>query len=513
MRTKKILIILIIITILNNLFTGCVKALTENETITLVKDHTCVSLLKVKGKDMMKTIVYVYYQAPDGTHYPAFCVEPEKNGVGTGAGDSYDVSIKQVSDNVLWRMLYKGYMGSSYQDWNLECDDDLYYATKVAIHSMAEGISPKDKYEVATRVGRFDNLSLEEVQRRSGAVLEVAQSIYDFGYAESQDKNENYISPELRIIKNGSLTEEKINGIEYITQKYTVKATNRELSSYNVQINSFPKGTKIFNNSNVETQGMQNSTFKVGIPKTSILDNITGIINITNAQIKTFPIFYGVSFNPDTQTYVTYADGYETASISTMLDIDAYKSKIIVVKTDSETGEKLEGVTFKAEYEDGTEIGEFTTDKNGEIHITNLKQGRVILTEVNALKQYILDETQKEIIIGYNETFEIELENQIKKGQIEVYKTDEQNREWKLQGVEFQVIDSKDNVVETIVTDENGYAITSKLRVGEYRLKEVKTDKMHILSDEIIKVNVEDEAIYKLEITNKEVPKLPRTGF
>ena len=72
-----------------------------------------------------------------------------------GGGDSYDVTVNQIQDNVLWRMLYKGYMGSSYQDWGLECDDDLYYATKTAVHSMAEGVSPTDKYEVATRVGKF----------------------------------------------------------------------------------------------------------------------------------------------------------------------------------------------------------------------------------------------------------------------------------------------------------------------------------------------------------------------
>ena len=138
-----------------------------------------------------------------------------------GGGDSYDVTVNQIQDNVLWRMLYKGYMGSSYQDWGLECDDDLYYATKTAVHSMAEGVSPTDKYEVATRVGKFDShISLEEVQRRSRKVLEVAQAIYDFGYSGT----ENYIKPQVNIAKNGGLKVETIDGTKYVVQNYNVTA-------------------------------------------------------------------------------------------------------------------------------------------------------------------------------------------------------------------------------------------------------------------------------------------------
>ena len=223
MKIKKILVsILLIIIIMTNMPIGCVKALTDNQTIKLIKDHDCTSLLKIKGKDLMKGIAYVYYKDETENKYPAFCVEPKKEGIGTGAATEYDATVNKLNNDILWRMLYKGYMGTNYTDWNLECDDDLYYATKTAIHSMADTeesiqnggapISPKEKYEVAQRVGWGENVSLEEVQRRSSKVLEVAQEIYDYGY----NGIESYVKPQISISKKDLLKEEIIKAMKNI---------------------------------------------------------------------------------------------------------------------------------------------------------------------------------------------------------------------------------------------------------------------------------------------------------
>ena len=79
MKKKKLLsIIILLVMLITNITQTYAKFLTENETLNLVKDHTCASLLKIKGSDMMKTVVYVVYRV-DGKNYPAFCVQPEKD--------------------------------------------------------------------------------------------------------------------------------------------------------------------------------------------------------------------------------------------------------------------------------------------------------------------------------------------------------------------------------------------------------------------------------------------------
>ena len=95
-KTKKILSLLLLVIILfSNFSTIFAKSIAQSDKIHLVFGHDCVSVLKVKGKDELKQVSYVYYEDPDtGMRYPAFCVEPGDEGIGTGAGNSYDVTVR-----------------------------------------------------------------------------------------------------------------------------------------------------------------------------------------------------------------------------------------------------------------------------------------------------------------------------------------------------------------------------------------------------------------------------------
>lgn len=433
MKLKKILMIILLITIvIPNIYTKEVKAITNNSKVKLIKDHICISLFKLKNVDAMKEVAYVYYRDDDGKNYPAFCVEPFKNGVGSGAGDYYDVTVNQISNNVLWRMLYKGYMGSSYKDWNLETDDDLYYATKTAVHCIEYGVSPKERYETATRVGYGENASLEDVIRRGIKTLDVAQAIYEFGY----NGNENYLSPEIKLIKNGELRKEIIEEKEYLIQNYKT-ITNRSFLSYEILINNFPEGTKILNSNNLESEKLESnnlksyklneSNLKIAIPIEEIKDNIEGKISIKNAEIKSYPIFYADSNNSSTQNYVIYNNGYEKTGCEDTLFIDSYKSCLRIIKTDSEDGKLLEGVTFSVEYLDyqieeneinNEKIKEYITNSEGEIIIENLKPGKIIIKEIKTLDGYILDDVEREIVISYEDVVIVEIKNDKEKEKI-----------------------------------------------------------------------------------------------
>ena len=52
----------------------------------------------------------------------------------------------------------------------------------------------------------------------------------------------------------------------------------------------------------------------------------------------------------------------------------------------------------------------------------------------------------------------------------------------KLKNAEFQIIDKDGNVVGTLITDENGKAISEPLAFGKYEIKRNKsTDRLHDL--------------------------------
>lgn len=480
---KGIIILLLVIQILqiagNFLFAEA--SIKPGDVVNLQGDHECDSLLEYWMEDYQKwsykIVWYVYYtDKDDGNRYPAFCVEPAKKGVGTGY-NSYDATIKSEDDSRIWRVLNKGYMGSNYRNWNLECDDDFYSATKVALHSIADGVAPKDKYILGNR--SVDGNSVEEIQRRGAKVLDVAQTLYEYGI----NGTEAYVSPKVSINKQGEYKIENINNTSYYVQNYKVIG-NKSLKSYEVEIQNFPNGTKVFNLQNQEQVNLSDSSFKIAIPVNQIKQDINGNIIIKNATIKTNPIYYCKSSVENAQCYVTYTSGYEIASTATLLQLKANNCNLQIQKIDKETKSLIANVTFEIKGENGSKIAEVTTNKNGIAELTNIYPQTVTIKEIKVPENYVLSSEEKKVKLEWQKTSSITFENVRKKGNLKIVKVDADNSEIKLENVEFELFDSKGNLVKKLTTDKNGEVYTENLDIGMYILKETKTKEGYSLADD-----------------------------
>ena len=162
----------------------------------------------------------------------------------------------------------------------------------------------------------------------------------------------------------------------------------------------------------------------------------------------------------------------------------------------------LEGVKFEITDKDGFEY-EAITNKEGVAQTDNIRVGNIKIKEITTNENYVLNKEIFEYEIKYDEGTEIVLENEKKKGQLEIYKTDNDNPDIKIPNVEFEIIDSDNNVVDKLITNENGYAISKKIPIGKYYLKETKTNNRYVLNQEIIKVNIEHEKVTSLNIKNE----------
>ena len=117
-----------------------------------------------------------------------------------------------------------------------------------------------------------------------------------------------------------------------------------------------------------------------------------------NGKVKSYPVFFGQSPNPNWQNYALTYDAYYTAGGEATLSVDAYKSKIKVIKIDNETKKSIEGVEFNFRYSDGQNIGNYKTNAQGCIELNKLRQGKVIATEIATKSEYILDDKENEIL-------------------------------------------------------------------------------------------------------------------
>ena len=496
---KTLIILLLVIQILQlggNFFYS-VAAIKEGDILYLQGDHECDSVLEYWMEDYQKwsykIVWYVYYiDKEENTKYPAFCVEPAKEGVGTGY-DAYNTTIKNEDDNRIWRVLNKGYMGSNYKEWDLECDDDFYSATKIALHGIAEGIPPKDKYILGTR--SVDGNTVEEIQRRGAKVLKVAQTLYEYGI----NGTETYVSPKVTINKTGENKIETIKNISYYTQNYKVEG-NKKLKSYNVEIQNFPSGTKILNLQNQEQIKLSESSFKIAIPINQIKQDIYGTIKIVNAQIKTNPIYYCQSSIEGAQSYVTYTNGYEIDTTSTILKIKANNCNLQIKKVDKETKMPISNVTFEVLDENKNKIAEVTTDKNGIANLNNLYSQTVTVKEIKVPEPYVLSKEEKQVKLEWQKTSIVTFENERKKGNLKIVKVDKDNNEIKLENVEFELFDIKGNLIRKLITDKNGEAYIGNLDIGIYILKETKAKEAYHLSvDRKIEIKWNETNIQRIE--------------
>lgn len=503
-----------IVMIILNIIPATAVSFSTGDTILLEKDHDCISLLKFKDSNMMKGVAYVVYKnSSTNEKQPAFCVEPDKPGIGTGADESYDVTLSMLSDEKLWRVLYKGFMGSSYQEWNLECEDDFYYATKTAIHSLVQNISPIEKYEEPTRVGYGENVSFEDVLRRAIKVLDVAQKLYEYGlYGD-----EKYKEPKIEIRKI-SEEEQELNNENYLVQNYKVVG-NRKISSFDISIKDFPENTVV---------QKENDGFKILIPTKNILENIEGTIEIDNVKIKTYPVFYAKAYDENTQSYITYASNYEEVKCDKKEIIDAYKSKIIVNKIDGQNKKPLAGVIFNLLDGDKTKINHYETNENGQILIENLKQGKYYLQEVKTQDKYYELKDEIEIELNWNEEKEIIVENEkvdikvnIEKAGVLEAKTGE------IIEYQFKNIENKSNVMldsfiwtDYIPTDavrvtkietgiwnqKNVYSVWIKTNKNDYKM--IKNNLDTTVNNEIDFNGLEDDEFiteYQLRFENADI--------
>ena len=203
-------------------------------------------------------------------------------------------------------------------------------------------------------------------------------------------------------------------------------------------------------------------------------------------------MFYGHSPDETLQNYILAFDAWGDVNGTGNLNIDAYKSSIKVVKVDAETKKPIEGVEFNFRYADGQNIGNYKTNLQGCIELSKLRQGNVIATEIATKSEYILDDKEREIVLDYNDSKTMTIENEHKRGDLKVYKVDADNNKITLGGVKFALYSYEFNkITGHYTTNANGEISIKNLRTGKWALIEEETNKWYNLLDGQIEIKVE----------------------
>ncbi len=226
-------------------------------------------------------------------------------------------------------------------------------------------------------------------------------------------------------------------------------------------------------------------------------------------QIKVTEIAVPDNYTIDEENNSKIVDIVWGKNISLEFKNEHKKGNIKVYKVDKDNNKIVLGnVEFQLySHEFQKTIGTYYTDVNGELYIENLRIGDYSLIETKTNQWYNLAE-DVQVEVEWNLTSELKIENELKKAAIKVIKVDNENNEIKLKNVKFNIMDKDGNVLEQIITDENGEATTRLYPVRDFqelKLQEIETLENYVLNDEIKTIQLEENQVKNIVFENEKI--------
>jgi len=325
----------------------------------------------------------------------------------------------------------------------------------------------------------FNNLSYGTYQ-----IKEITPS---YGYWLDKNSYEFNINNEKSNHEITSLEPLQYNTLE-IKKVYFDNILNKNIEEPNISFNIY------YENKLVDTV----TTNESGIAITNLPSG--------NYTIKQVNVMEGTYISKDQQVKIDNKD------VSITIINDMINSKITINNYDEETNELINGGIFKIfDTKNNSYVSKVTITENGSITLpNNLRYGKYILEQISPPNGYEFNNKKITFEVLNNDDIVLDYYNNKKTYFLEIYKFGENNT--LLSNVEFNLYNNNE-LIETLITNENGYVKSKNLNLGNYYLKETKTNDDYILPNEIIRFEIKDNDV-TLNINNdkKQVEIIPKTS-
>ena len=437
---------------------------------------------KENGDYAITTDLVGYYSG--GIFFPAYCLNRGENGADNSFIHTVNISHILQNDetyNKIWRVVTAGYPYKSAEELGVDDWTYAYQATKTAIYDILGQTDVNNYY------------GIDETGERTVALMKKLVNIGENGIS-------TYKTPIATIKKSGDMF---LKEDEYI-QNYVV-TSNVEIETFNVSTTGVPSKVTITNTAGEKTESFKSGeTFQIRIPR-DIIETSNYWVRISTAvKTKSYPIFYGKTYDEKLQNYAITT---ETITLTNAMIEETYDVKtagIKIRKIDKDTQQPLTGVMYEVRNMDtGDRPITKETDENGFVEFDKLVQGNYTIREITTNNNYVISQEIVDVETVYNKVIEITLENEHKKGNLQIQKVDKDNNNIAIGGIQFELYSKEFNqVVGTYTTDENGKINIENLRTGEYILREITTNQCYNSTEEI-KINISWNETANIVIENE----------
>ena len=177
-----------------------------------------------------------------------------------------------------------------------------------------------------------------------------------------------------------------------------------------------------------------------------------------------------------------------------------------IKKVSDSTGEPLSGAKFVVQKQNGEQIGEYTTDKDGFINVPTLEPGYYVVSEMKAPDGYLLDETPKTVEVKTNIPTVVTFVNK-PLAALQIKKIDAQTNA-PLAGAVFKVTKHNGELIGEYKTETDGFINVPTLQPGYYTISEMKAPEGYILDETPKTVEIKTNTPTLVTFTNKSLSGL-----
>ena len=414
----------------------------------------------------------------------AYCIDYGYKAPASGASLTY---LKTVRSNKLVAVVSNGYPNKSVAQLGAVNIDAAYLGTQMAVWQTVNGTS-------YTKGNAFD---LNKIQPAAGY--------------ENVVNNAKQVAA--KILASGtynptiSISGGNVDYDSYVEMNkigpFKVNVEGYKYTTFKTSLVNAPEGSYVVDKDNhIRNEYNAGEDVYVLVSKTAAPKNVT--LKVTAVANEKVAVLYGAGSS--TQNFVFLDFEQKTIEASKQFTWEKREGNIEIVKVD-QNGASVEGAEFKVVDESGKEVAKEKTNKEGKITIKGLPIGKYTVTEISAPEGYILNAETRTVTVKTGETATIKAVNEKIIGGLEITKIDEDTKA-AIEGVTFEVYNSKKEVIGKITTGKDGKAVLKidNMANGIYYYKEISAPEGYIVDSTMKEFKItEENKIAKETVTNKKI--------